>query len=301
MSINYEHGDNLALFVADNIELINQSTKLFTEKENPDVPFKKKVILDYLKTKLKNDTATEEQRQVLLDCFSNAEYRQNRIPAIANERVLFHEDLKKFYQASIFSELAADIDNTLLKSAINAMLIQAGYSEKKSKYAMSQLRPVAEKAMYLALRNGFTFNRNQMEDGVMAANAGDSAQFLFLARAILAGYNCSNVDVRSSRYDAVIDKNGHLFRVQVKGISGRTLYFKDRDRGGEGIDYTNDRNRGKRITSSDCDIYVAVDKQFGICYIIPVAKIDEWNADHKLLNDVLEYKENWQVIDDLAT
>jgi hypothetical protein len=86
----------------------------------------------------------------------------------------------------------------------------------------------------------------------------------------------------------------------VKGISGSTLHFKDRDRGGVGIDHTNERNRGKRITSSDCDIYVAVDKQIGICYIIPVSKIDEWNVDHKSLSDVAEYKENWQVIDDLA-
>ena len=33
---------------------------------------------------------------------------------------------------------------------------------------------------------------------------------------------------------------------------------------------------------------------------IPVSKIDEWNVDHKSLSDVAEYKENWQVIDDLA-
>ena len=72
---------------------------------------------------------------------------------------------------------------------------------------------------------------------------------LYTSRAILAGYNCSNVDVRSSRYDAVIDYKGMIFKVQVKGISGSTVSFKDRDRGGRGIDTHNDRNIGKRITS----------------------------------------------------
>ena len=75
-----------------------------------------------------------------------------------------------------------------------------------------------DKALYLALGNGFTNKRIDVNTGTKAANDGDSAQFLFLARAVLAGYTCSNVDVRSSRYDAVIDFNGHLLRVQVKGI-----------------------------------------------------------------------------------
>ena len=301
MSINYEHSDSLELFVADNIKLINQNIQLFTKKNTPDIPFEKPDILDYLKTKIENETATEAQRRPLLDSFSKAEYKKKNIKGIANQALFFHKDLERFYQATMFSELADAYDSTIIKSAIHAMLEDLGFSKEKKRYATSQLRPVAEKAMYLAFRNGFTFNRNHMEDGVMAANAGDSAQFLFLARAILAGYNCSNVDVRSSRYDAVIDKNGRLFRVQVKGISNSSVHFKDRDRGGEGIDHTNDHNKGKRITSSDCDIYVAVDKQFGICYIIPVSKIDEWDVDQKPLADVAEYKENWQVIDDLAT
>ena len=124
--------------------------------------------------------------------------------------------------------------------------------------------------------------------------------FLFLARAILAGYNCSNVDVRSSRYDAVIDKGGKLFRVQIKGISGNTVSIKDRDRGGRGIDSTNQHNKGKRITSKDCEIYVAVDRQTGICYIIPTTHIDKWTKDQKNVKDLAEYKENWKAIDELG-
>ncbi len=138
----------------------------------------------------------------------------------------------------------------------------------------------------------------------MTANAGDSAEFIFVARAILAGFNCSSVDVRSSRYDAIIDYNKKLLRVQIKGIStGNSISFKDRDRGGQGIDHTHERNLGQRITSVDCDIYVAVDKQVGICYIIPMNWADTLSFDeckNVKLSELSQYKENWDVVKEIA-
>ena len=60
---------------------------------------------------------------------------------------------------------------------------------------------------------------------------------------------------------------------------------------------------GKRITSKDCDIYVAVDKQIGICYLIPMYVIDTW-PDEKIVSvktsELIEYRENWQIIDKMA-
>ena len=150
------------------------------------------------------------------------------------------------------------------------------------------------------MTNGYHVNINDIESGVMTANAGDSAEFIFVARAILAGFNCSSVDVRSSRYDAIIDYNSTLLRVQIKGIStGNSISFKDRDRGGVGIDHTHENNIGQRITSDDCDIYVAVDKQVGICYIIPMNWADtllENEYKNVKLSEILHYKENWNII-----
>ena len=134
----------------------------------------------------------------------------------------------------------------------------------------------------------------------MTANAGDSAEFIFVARAILAGFNASSVDVRSSRYDAIVDYEGKLLRIQIKGIStGNTISFKDRDRGGQGIDHRHKRNIGKRITSKDCDIYVAVDKQVGICYIIPMSWADRLSDDEcKSVNisKIKHFRENWDIL-----
>jgi len=137
----------------------------------------------------------------------------------------------------------------------------------------------------------------------MTANAGDSAQFLFLARAILAGFNCSNVDVRPSKYNAVIDFNNILLRIQIKGASGSSISFKDRDRGGQGIDYQHARNRGQRITAEHCDIYAAVDKQVGICYAIPMSYV-ETIPDNEIIRVSLasldRFKENWDIIAEVA-
>lgn len=166
-------------------------------------------------------------------------------------------------------------------------------------FVRDTLTHATDKALYLALSMGFTNRRFDINTGTKVANEGDSAQFLFLARAVLAGYTCSNVDVRSSRYDAIIDYEGKLLKVQIKGISGNSISLKDRDRGGSGNDTSNPRNKGKTISSKEIDLYVAVDKQFGICYIIPAKDIDVWAASGKLTRQVstlTAYKENWENI-----
>ena len=143
---------------------------------------------------------------------------------------------------------------------------------------------------------GFSSDIQNTEMGLRVANEGDASQFLFLARAIAAGFNCSNVDVRSSRYDAIIDVNSELLKIQIKGTEGDAISFWDRDRGGQGIDNTHERNRGQRITSIDCDLYVAVDKQIGICYIIPMSWADKLSDDESKrvkVSKLEEFRENW--------
>ena len=202
----------------------------------------------------------------------------------------------------VFEELQNDYGDAMCNGVTSSILENSTLSDEKKRFLKKKLSEVVRKSAYMITKNGFQVNLNNINSGVMTANAGDSAQFLFVSRAILAGYNCSNVDVRSSRYDAVIDYKGMIFKVQVKGISGSTVSFKDRDRGGRGIDTHNNRNIGKRITADDCDIYVAVDKQVGLCYIIPMVDIDKWDDDAiKSVNvkQLEQYLENWNEIERL--
>lgn len=81
-------------------------------------------------------------------------------------------------------------------------------------YIKRRLKCSVEKALYLTLVSGIT-------------NKWRFCTVYILARAILAGYTCSNLDVRSSRYDVVIDYERHLLRVKIKGISGLSIALKD--------------------------------------------------------------------------
>ncbi len=243
-----------------------------------------------------------------LEELKQCDYKKNCIKAIAKKHNLTKAKLLKYYQSKFFSDIAKAIDLSTLSDINIAEIEKKLTSEalrKEFKFIKTDLKKIIRKSLSIAMTNGFPVNINEIESGVMTANAGDSAEFIFVARAILAGFNCSGVDVRSSRYDAIIDYNNKLLRVQVKGISsGNNISFKDRDRGGQGIDHTHERNIGKRITSKDCDIYVAVDKQVGICYIIPMTwadKLDHKKCQNIKLSEIVKYKENWNIIKEMTT
>lgn len=242
-----------------------------------------------------------------IDELKKNDYKKNSVKSIATKYNLSEAELKRYYQTKFFNDISEVINlNELSKINIEEIekLLEDETLKNEFKFIKADLKKIIEKSLYIAMTNGFSNNINHIESGVMTANAGDSAEFIFVARAILAGFNCSSVDVRSSRYDAIIDYNDKLLRVQIKGItSGNNISFKDRDRGGQGIDHTHERNLGQRITSKDCDIYVAVDKQVGICYIIPMSWADELDDDKcksVKLHEIEVYKENWGVVKELT-
>lgn len=300
MPIDYSHKDDLAQYVADNISEINNRISDFKKINATNAAFDETDIKDYLKDKLANELS--EKKDAMLCRFAELDFRKNKIETVANEYIFYKKNIEGIFNALVFEELQNDYSDVMCSSVVDIILKNSTLGDAKKRFLKKSLMDVVKKSLYIITKNGFQVNLNNLNSGVMTANAGDSAQFLFVSRAILAGYNCSNVDVRSSRYDSVIDYKGMIFKVQVKGISGNTISFKDRDRGGRGIDTHNERNVGKRITSADCDIYVAVDKQVGLCYIIPMIDIDPWSDDdikNVNVNELEDYLENWNVIDRL--
>ncbi len=300
MAIDYTHKDDLGLYVSDNIEAINTKISDFKKNNATQAVYDDIDIKEYLKNKLAEELPTV--KNAMLARFAGYGFQKNKISDVANEFVFYKKDIENIFVSLVFEELQNDYGDAMCNGVTSGILDNSTLSDEKKRFLKKDLSEVVRKSTYMITKNGFQVNLNNINSGVMTANAGDSAQFLFVSRAILAGYNCSNVDVRSSRYDAVIDYKGMIFKVQVKGISGSTVSFKDRDRGGRGIDTHNDRNIGKRITSDDCDIYVAVDKQVGLCYIIPMVDIDAWDDDAiKSVNvkQLEQYLENWNEIERL--
>jgi hypothetical protein len=308
--------NDLAQFTHDNIKEINAKISSFTFKnlkscmpENSIPHITATDIVPYLSNKfthyLQVNPITLINELNNITSLSIPKIKEE-ILSISNSYVFLYNDVLAYFENSILENIRDTYftKDSLRKDMLTRLLTYNQYSaspntESQIYYIKNTLKKLLDQSLYIGLSNGFTRNLTNINTGTKTANEGDSAQFLFLARAILAGFNCSNVDVRSSRYDAIVDYNNHLLRVQIKGISDNSISLKDRDRAGEGIDPNSPRNQGKYISSIDSDIYVAVDKSFGICYIIPTSKIDEFVGARKSsvsLAALTEYKENWNII-----
>ncbi|MDA3967233.1 MULTISPECIES: group I intron-associated PD-(D/E)XK endonuclease [Helicobacter] len=291
--------EDIENFTKEHIEAFNEKPSSFKNATPNETQIK-----DYLRTRYMSLLDNDSFKAKILQRFEKLDYKKNKIVDIANDEILYKADVERFLETQIFVEVAKKIDISKLKDVALTHIQEIFNNDKKFKFIQSKLSKVLEKSLFVASIDGFSTNLLNINSGVMTANAGDSAQFLFIARAILAGFNASNVDVRSSRYDAIVDFENILLRIQIKGISsGEVISFKDRDRGGQGIDHTHERNRGKRITSKDCDIYVAVDKQVGICYILPMSYADSLSDEECVkvkLQDIQKYKENWEIIKKVA-
>jgi hypothetical protein len=281
-------------FVLNNIEKINERISDFKEA-NPNAT----EIKNYLAEKFYKEI--ENNREILLQELSENNFLKSKIKDIANKYCYYKSHLESFYKSSIFQKVFSHINlANFTEKFLDEFRKNASLSEKEIRFVEKDLTDIISKTLFIASKNGFSSDLQNIESGLRIANEGDSAQFLFVARAILAGFNCSNVDVRSSRYDAIIDYKGKLLRVQIKGISeNNNISFFDRDRGGQGIDHKHERNKGKRITGKDCDLYVAIDKQVGMCYIIPMSfadKLHEENARNVKLETLEQFLENWNII-----
>ncbi|KAF2516807.1 hypothetical protein EYY60_01125 [Flavobacterium zhairuonense] len=297
--------ENQIKFIELNIKAINEANFNLNDTEDGIALFGsitnlKTFLKGYFTTRLNERSFSDK----LVKEFAEINFIKARIVEIANQHYITKSDLQSFYDDILQRKLITEISkDDFINNSLNFIQNSIPNSYHFG-YTKTSLKKILEKQYDFIFSNGFPTNLLNINTGVMTANAGDSAQFLFLARAILAGYNCSNVDVRSSRYDAVVDFNNVLLRLQIKGVSSsNAISFKDRDRGGQGIDHTHITNKGKRITSADCDIYVAVDKEVGICYLIPmnyVDNLDESQITSINLNSLKQYKENWNIIAEVA-
>lgn len=285
-------------FIRENIKDFNASPNTFkTNRPNTTE------IKEFLRQRFIRKLQDENFKHRILEEFANQNYKKSSIEIIANKEMLYKNDVELLIQTEIFMQISRQINQTELRNFTLEYIEKLIDNKPMFRFIQNKLSKILQKALFVASIDGFSSNVLHINAGIMTANAGDSAQFLFIARAILAGFNASNVDVRSSRYDAIVDYENTLLRVQIKGISDNKISFKDRDRGGQGIDYTHARNRGKRITSEDCDIFVAVDKQVGICYLIPMSYVDTLSDEEvKAINveNLKDYKENWGIIAQVA-
>ena len=305
--------DNIEKFVENNIVLFNLASTLFSNdkilnalNKHPNINKDKEKIHnktdmdEYLNnryTKLSKsdkDKIIDEYKQSNFDISKTAEQ-------ISKQYILKTGDVEAYLKKYTFESLGESIlqEDTLSELTESVASLFLEYNKDETQSIVGDLKKIIKRYVPLILSNGFPVNLTNVNSGVMIANAGDSAQFLFIARAILAGFDSSNVDVRSSRYDCIVNYKNKIFRVQVKGISDNYVRYKDRSRGGRGIDHTNERNVGRRITSEDCDIYAAVDKLTGTVFLIPIEHLENTEKDSENISELKQYRENWEIFEEL--
>jgi hypothetical protein len=146
----------------------------------------------------------------------------------------------------------------------------------------------------------WTKNITGIENGVFRSVNGNSDEMIGVGRCMKAGFPCSRVDVTNAKYDAIVDiGNGKLLRVQIKGTSGASISFTGGGRSGQQINRAV-ASRTYKYTKDDIDLILAVDSTNGDCYIIPVEDISKW-GNTKSLSKLKAYKENWDILKNLAT
>ena len=289
-------------FVRDNIVRLNQANvKEFLKTIKS--PFPNDTELGYfLKEKFLSEIDIIGDQ--LWEDWKDLGFVKNKCKVLAVKYIVRKTEVEQYLEVRVMKNLLNKGLSDNFDSIVELVTkhIDTKYGKPEFKIIKSEFEKVLRNSLYISLQCGFPVNLQKINTGVMTANAGDSGQFLFLARAILVGLNCSNVDVRSSRYDAIVDYKAKLFRIQIKGVSGNSIDFISRARGGQGNDHSHERNKGKRITSKDCDIYVAVDKTVGLCYLIPMDWVDLLKEDKikgVTLSSVNRFKENWNIFVDL--
>ena len=185
-------------------------------------------------------------------------------------------------------------ENIVLKIRNSSSLDKDEYNFLKS----SIQKNVSLFAPFL-LNRGFNRNYNSLDVGNDTSNQGAGAELIFVAKAMIAGFNASVVQVGSSPYDAVIENNQkQLLKVQVKSFTDDNFSRSGRARGGEGIDSTNRRNQGRLVTSMSCDMFVAVNKINGELFIFAKQEIDQLSDKPMKRVDYMDNWENWSKINE---
>ena len=295
-------------YIKNNIALIQKQKKWNTEtkklRDKNEIPFRNHTeVTKYLFDRLKK--FSKKKKEKMYKEWSAENFLINKISTIAEKNFIYTSHLQTLLKNILKKKIIELYDEKKINLISNKIINDLDSDINKGlgfKVIKTDIKKVLPNSIYFALNAGFFKNLINVKPGEDSTYFGQAAQFLFLARALRAGYNASNVDLPSSKYDAILDTgNNEIVTIQIKGTETTTISFFTRARGGEGIDSKDKTNQQVRITSKMCDFYVAVDHLIGTCYIIPLQHIDKNYTDKQAksvkLSELSFYKEAWNLFD----
>jgi hypothetical protein len=140
-----------------------------------------------------------------------------------------------------------------------------------------------------------TVNIAGMPGGSFRSIAGYASESLVVGRAMLCGYIIFVKAWRDSKYDAVLDANGSLFRIEIKGTAGTTtISTSSGGRAGEQISREAE-SRERPLSKVDCDWLIATTSMDSHCWVIPIEFIEILGVLSINLPHLELFKEKWSV------
>ena len=142
-----------------------------------------------------------------------------------------------------------------------------------------------------------TINLTEIPQGSFRSIAGYAGESLVIGRALLCGYNLFFKAWRDAKYDAVLDSNGTLFRIEIKQTTGdKEFSVTSGGRTGKQIDKSEGMSRESVLSTGDCDFVIATQSMNAECWIVPVEVIEILGRKTLTINSFLsQFKERWGI------
>lgn len=138
------------------------------------------------------------------------------------------------------------------------------------------------------------FNSADLPAGSFRSIAGYAAESLVIGRAMQCGYNLFFKAWRDSPYDGVLDHNGILFRIEIKGTTTDSLGVTSGGRAGAQISREAE-DRTHLIDLDTVDIVLGINNLNADCYIIHTEIIQIFAQQSLSLEKIEIFKEKWKV------
>lgn len=142
---------------------------------------------------------------------------------------------------------------------------------------------------------GATKNLAHAEKGKFRSIAGYAGESLAIGRALLCGYNLFFKAWRDAKYDAVLDFDGVLFRIEIKQTqTDNQLSVTSGGRSGKQIN-REVKSREEVLSSRDCDFLIGVKSLTGECWIVPIEFVEILGRKNLRLDFTEPFEECWQL------
>lgn len=140
-----------------------------------------------------------------------------------------------------------------------------------------------------------TQNLARLPDGQVRSILGYAGESLVIGRALACGYNLFFKAWRDSKYDAVLDAHGELFRVEIKQ-SGDGTQLSCTSGGRSGAQISRDAASREIVLSPDeSDFLIGVHTFSGKCWIVPTEVIFYRNRKSNPTWSLNDYEEKWGI------